>query len=81
MKYLLFPLLLLVAGCVPEEVHQADRAQIAEHLAHINELQGQLSAVTATTRLLEVACVVNGMLVALCIAVMWKRSRKKGGPN
>ena len=78
---LVLPVILVLNGCVPDSVNQADRAQIAGQMARINELQNHLSAVTSTTTLLEVVCVTNGLLLAVCLVLLWARSRKKGGPH
>ncbi len=80
MKYcymMLITLSLFLAGCVPDEVHRQDQARISELLARIAELQNEVAAVLATQRILEIAVVVNGVLVAVCLAVLWLRTRRR----
>ncbi len=81
MRRLIVALPLLLAGCVPDEVHEADQQRIAELLAHVAELQNQVASLLASQRVLEIVCVVNGLLVAICITTVWLRARKKGGPS
>lgn len=75
--------LLLLTGCVPHSVHEeriaADQKRMAEQAAHINELHSQVEAVSATGRILEGVCIVNGVLLAVCLATLWRRSRSRGG--
>jgi outer membrane murein-binding lipoprotein Lpp len=68
---------ILLAGCVPAEVHRQDQARISELLARIAELQNEVASVLATQRMLEIAVVVNGVLLAVCLAVLWLRTRRR----
>ena len=81
MKRLIVISLLLLAGCVPEEVHQerieTDQARIQELQVQTAELQNALSSTSATVRSLELAVMVNGLLLAICLAVLWIRSKRK----
>ena len=80
MRNAMFPLLLLLAGCVPDEIHRQDQVRIFEHMSRIAELQNQVSAVMGIQRILEGACIVSGLLLAVCVAVLWLRAKKKGTP-
>ena len=73
--YLALPL--IAAGCVPDEVHRQDQARISELLGRISELQNEVAAVLATQRVLEIAVIVNGLLVAVCLATLWLRTRRR----
>ena len=74
--------LIILAGCVPRKVHEeriaADRARMAEQAAHINELNSQVEAVSATRRILEGVCIANGLLLAACLATLWRRAHARG---
>ena len=73
----LITVVVFLTGCVPDEVHRQDQARISELLSRISELQNEVAAVLATQRLLEVAVVVNGVLLAVCLAVLWLRTRRR----
>ncbi len=77
---LIFVVPVVLAGCVPETVYEADQIRISELMAQAQELQNALNTITATQRVLEIVCIVNGLLLALCVAMLWKR-RKIGGQN
>ena len=83
MRYVTIALLLLTSSCVPDDVHQqqiaADQARISELLAYAGELQNQIASILATQRVLEIVCIVNGLLLAGCLGVLWVRGRRKGG--
>ena len=81
MKKLLLALPLLMAGCVPSEVHRADQQRIAELLARVAELQNSIASLMASQRVLEMAIVAQGILLAVCLATLWLRRQKRGGPN
>ena len=83
MKGAMIALAVFAIGCVPDEIHQqqmaADQAQIRELLAYAGELQTQIAAILATQRMLEIVCALNGVLLAVCLGVLWVRARRKGG--
>jgi hypothetical protein len=82
MRYATIALLFLTSGCVPNDVHQqqvaADQARISELLAYAGELQNQMASILATQRVLEIVCIVNALLLAVCLGVLWLRGRRKG---
>ena len=73
MRYSVIPvLLLLLSGCVPDETHETA-------LMRVSQLENQLSGLQSILTTVEVTLVIVAAMLALCMASLWRLSRK-GGP-
>ena len=66
----------LVVTPLPDD---RDSTAELELLVKVAELQNQIAAILGTQRILEGVCVLNGVLAAVCLSLLWLRTRRRRG--